>query len=58
MQLDLANIELLLEALRYARQTFERYQYPSAELRNDRLAAVDDTAAKLRDMRRELKKAK
>ena len=56
-QFTLANIELLLEALRYAKQAFEAYPYPTAQLRADRLAAIDDATEKLRDMRRDMKKA-
>ena len=47
-----ADLDLLLESLRYTREAFATYNgYPSEDFRRERLQLVDDVATKLRSMR-------
>ena len=49
--LDLRDVELILESLKYTRQRFETYDsYPDEGFRQQRLAQVDEVVAKLREI--------
>jgi hypothetical protein len=49
-----SDCDLILQALGFARTTFENYPYPTPELRRERLDDVDRCASKVRAMRREV----
>lgn len=46
---------LILESLRYTREAFQRYPYPSYEIRQERLADVDRAIDAIRSLRKETK---
>ncbi len=46
-----ADLTLLIEALRYTRQAFEGYRYPTPEFRQQRLDDVDGCVSKIRALR-------
>jgi hypothetical protein len=50
--------ELVISSLQYTRQAFEAYSYPTPELRQERLAAVDEAIAAVREIKRQQKGAK
>lgn len=52
------DIDLLLEAMRHAKQAFERYTYPTPTLRERRITDADAIIDKLRAIRRDLRAKK
>lgn len=51
--LDRNDINFLLESLNYTRLNFENTEYPSRELRRERLKEVEDLVNKLKNIRDE-----
>lgn len=46
------DCELIVQSLRYTREAFERYAYPTEQGRQERLADVDRAVAAVRALRR------
>ena len=52
---DLGDIELLLESLNYAKLRFESTEYPSYELKRERINRAEAVMAKLRALRNQIR---
>lgn len=55
-KLTLADIDFILESLRYTQIKFEDYQtYPSYEYKQQRIKVVTDIIGKVNELRKEIK---
>jgi len=50
------DLDFILDSLKYSKMKFESYEYPSYELKQQRIKDVETVIAKILSLRQEMKK--
>ncbi len=50
MTLDKNDIKVIIESLEHTRHKFENYEYPSYEMKQERINEVNDVIAKVKEI--------
>lgn len=56
ISLSIYDLDVILQSLEHSRHKFENYEYPSYEIKLQRLKEVNDVMQKVKDLKQQLKK--
>ena len=54
--LSISDLDVILTSLEYSRHKFENYEYPSYEIKQQRMDEINDVMTKVRELKKKLKK--